>query len=54
MEDLLMNLVLALKQVEQTHPDSHAERILKNAVKQAKNIKIKYMDKTKNPQHLHL
>jgi hypothetical protein len=54
MEDLLMNLVLALKKVEQTHPDSQAERILKNAVDQAKNIKSKWNINAKNPRHLHL
>tara|TARA_Y100000361_G_scaffold151539_1_gene169147 strand:+ start:1305 stop:1457 length:153 start_codon:yes stop_codon:yes gene_type:complete len=42
MEELLMNLVLALKQVKEENPNSKAEKILQNAVKQAKNIKHRW------------
>lgn len=42
MEQLMTNLVEALKEVETKHPDSKAQKILERAVGQAELLKSKW------------
>ena len=42
MEQMMTHLISALKEVETKHPDSKAQRILENAVRQAESLRSKW------------
>ena len=42
MEQMMANLMSALKEVETKHPDSKAKEILERAVRQAESLKSKW------------